>query len=94
MPVLLQGFTNITQVYCGIFHSIFLTKDQFGNEAIFSFGFNGLGQLGLNDTNDRSAPMKIIFVDKILQISTGQFFTLFLTQKNQVFSFGLNDVGK
>ena len=57
---------------------------------------NNLGQIGVNNTNDSSIFIEVItlFSDRIIQISSGAFFSLLLTSKNQVWSWGDNTYGQ
>jgi len=72
----LQGIP-VMQVACGAYHSLVLTVS--GN--IFSFGKNDFGQLGFGDTDNRSYPMNLKFLNSLKAsfISCGEDFTAVLT---------------
>ena len=44
-------------------------------EAVFSFGDNYYGQLGLNDTNNRLIPTLIPYLSNVIAIAAGISFT-------------------
>jgi alpha-tubulin suppressor-like RCC1 family protein len=87
-PVLINN--NITDISCGRFHNLILNKTK----SAFSFGYNNVkfililkfGQLGVCCKSE-------MFIENflsinILQISTGEYHSLILNDKNEIFSFG------
>lgn len=93
-PVYLKSLQGIPvmQIACGAYHSMVLTVS--GN--IFSFGKNDFGQLGFGDTEDRSYPMNLKFLNflKARYISCGENFTAVLTLDGGVFTFGAGMYGQ
>ena len=95
-PVEITYFNNngitITQVACGSYHTMFLASDG----KIYGVGHNGLGQLGLGDTNKRDTPVEITFLsDKIITyVEGGYFHTMFIASDGKVYSCGYNNYGQ
>ncbi|OCT71800.1 probable E3 ubiquitin-protein ligase HERC4 isoform X2 [Xenopus laevis] len=73
-------------------HSFVLTMSG----AIFGWGRNKFGQLGLNDETDRSAPalLKSLRSQKIIHICCGEDHTAALTKEGGVFTFGAGGYGQ
>ncbi|OCT70081.1 probable E3 ubiquitin-protein ligase HERC4 isoform X2 [Xenopus laevis] len=64
--------------------------------AIFGWGRNKFGQLGLNDETDRSDPalLKSLRSQKIIYICCGEDHTAALTKEGGVFTFGAGGYGQ
>ncbi|XP_029010160.1 probable E3 ubiquitin-protein ligase HERC3 isoform X2 [Betta splendens] len=58
--------------------------------AVFSWGRNHRGQLGLGDTTDRDVPVAVHYLDmkKTVSVSCGEDHTVALTKDGAVFTFG------
>ncbi|XP_029010158.1 probable E3 ubiquitin-protein ligase HERC4 isoform X2 [Betta splendens] len=58
--------------------------------AVFSWGRNHRGQLGLGDTTDRDEPVAVHYLDmkKTVSVSCGEDHTVALTKDGAVFTFG------
>lgn len=88
----------IKSVHCGKMHTIALTKDG----RVFSWGVGEYGRLGLPSTfgsvSDQNAPSEIAqecFLDeKVIQIATGQYHAVAITENGKVFVWGRNDHGQ
>ena len=50
---------------------MFVPKDQFLNSGLYGWGVNNFGQLGLNDTTDRSSPVQVGTLTNWKQVSCG-----------------------
>lgn len=91
-PQKISLFDNqeILSIAVGYRHSFVLTK-----HALYGFGNNEYGQLGLPTNIDRNTPQKIHFFDdhEVLQISLGYNHSLVLT-KSGLYAFGLNKFGQ
>ena len=90
-PAVIQTFDGriITNIYWGGAHSMWLTS----NQAIYSFGLNNNGQLGLGSTiHHINIPEKLRqFTSFSLQkIACGDEMTLFLTSNSDLFACGWN----
>ncbi|XP_031812745.1 probable E3 ubiquitin-protein ligase HERC4 isoform X1 [Sarcophilus harrisii] len=93
-PQLIKSLLGIpfTQVAAGGAHSFVLTLSG----AIFGWGRNKFGQLGLNDENDRFVPnlLKSLRSQKIVYICCGEDHTAALTKEGGVFTFGAGGYGQ
>ncbi|XP_063636759.1 probable E3 ubiquitin-protein ligase HERC4 isoform X35 [Pan troglodytes] len=93
-PQLLKSLLGIPfmQVAAGGAHSFVLTLSG----AIFGWGRNKFGQLGLNDENDRYVPnlLKSLRSQKIVYICCGEDHTAALTKEGGVFTFGAGGYGQ
>ncbi|XP_053547813.1 probable E3 ubiquitin-protein ligase HERC4 [Bombina bombina] len=80
------------QIAAGGAHSFALTLSG----AIFGWGRNKFGQLGLNDEADRYVPalLKSLRSQKIVYISCGEDHTAALTKEGGVFTFGAGGYGQ
>jgi alpha-tubulin suppressor-like RCC1 family protein len=87
----LLGIT-ITDIACGMYHNLVLGS----NGQIFSWGYNGRGELGVGDTSTRNTPTLIssITSKNISQISAGNQFSLALSSDNIIYAFGANNYGQ
>ncbi|XP_058527672.1 probable E3 ubiquitin-protein ligase HERC4 isoform X5 [Ochotona princeps] len=93
-PQLIKSLLGIPfmQVAAGGAHSFVLTLSG----AIFGWGRNKFGQLGLNDENDRYVPnlLKSLRSQKIVYICCGEDHTATLTKEGGVFTFGAGGYGQ
>ncbi|XP_035748416.1 probable E3 ubiquitin-protein ligase HERC4 [Egretta garzetta] len=80
------------QIAAGGAHSFVLTLSG----AIFGWGRNKFGQLGLNDDNDRYVPtlLKSLRSQKVVHICCGEDHTAALTKEGGVFTFGAGGYGQ
>jgi len=62
--------------------------------ALFSWGFNGSGGLGLNDTANRSSPTQVGALTTWAQVNRGNRVTLGVTTSGTLFSWGFNQSGE
>ncbi|XP_062256539.1 probable E3 ubiquitin-protein ligase HERC4 isoform X2 [Platichthys flesus] len=93
-PQIIQSLQGIpfAQISAGGAHSFALTLSG----AVFGWGCNKFGQLGLNDTNDRSFPalLKSLRSQRVIYISCGEDHTAALTKEGGVFTFGAGGYGQ
>uniref|UniRef100_J3S1J2 Putative E3 ubiquitin-protein ligase HERC4-like n=1 Tax=Crotalus adamanteus TaxID=8729 RepID=J3S1J2_CROAD len=93
-PQIIKSLLGIpfAQIAAGGAHSFVLTLSG----AVFGWGRNKFGQLGLNDENDRYVPnlLKSLRSQKIVYISCGEDHTAALTKEGGVFTFGAGGYGQ
>ncbi|XP_035461634.1 probable E3 ubiquitin-protein ligase HERC4 isoform X1 [Scophthalmus maximus] len=93
-PQVVQSLQGIpfAQIAAGGAHSFALTLSG----AVFGWGRNKFGQLGLNDTNDRCFPalLKSLRSQRVIYISCGEDHTAALTKEGGVFTFGAGGYGQ
>uniref|UniRef100_A0A672ZVV9 HECT domain-containing protein n=1 Tax=Sphaeramia orbicularis TaxID=375764 RepID=A0A672ZVV9_9TELE len=93
-PQIIQSLQGIpfAQLSAGGAHSFALTLSG----AVFGWGRNKFGQLGLNDTNDRYFPslLKSLRSQRVIYISCGEDHTAALTKLRGVFTFGAGGYGQ
>jgi alpha-tubulin suppressor-like RCC1 family protein len=86
---------TITQISCGALNSLVLTSDN----KLFSWGYNGEGQLGNGTVTNSNVPVAVDMTGvlsgkTISQISCGYFSSLILTSDNKLYSWGSNSSGQ
>lgn len=93
-PQIIQSLQGIpfAQITAGGAHSFALTPSG----AVFGWGRNKFGQLGLNDNNDRHFPtlLKSLRSQRVICISCGEDHTAALTKEGGVFTFGAGGYGQ
>ncbi|XP_052894618.1 probable E3 ubiquitin-protein ligase HERC4 [Anopheles moucheti] len=83
----------IMNISCGTAHSLALTN--WGQ--VFSWGSNAVGQLGLDAENGRQQTprmIKAIGAKHIVQIASGQYHCLALTNNGELYGWGSNSYGQ
>ena len=87
LPKKIEVLENVLFVRCGsynVFCKLF-------NDHIYGWGLNNYGQLGIGNTENKNIPFNIICWPKnIVDIKCGEYHTLVLTLKRNVFSCGYN----
>ncbi|XP_059803316.1 probable E3 ubiquitin-protein ligase HERC4 isoform X1 [Hypanus sabinus] len=91
-PVRSLNGVPFVQLAAGGAHSFALSVSG----AIFGWGSNRFGQLGLNDETDRYVParLKSLRTQKIVYICCGEDHTAALTKEGGVFTFGAGGYGQ
>ncbi|NWZ03505.1 HERC4 ligase, partial [Loxia curvirostra] len=93
-PQMIKSLLGIpfAQIAAGGAHSFVLTLSG----AIFGWGRNKFGQLGVNDDNDRYVPtlLKSLRSQKVVHICCGEDHTAALTKEGGVFTFGAGGYGQ
>lgn len=93
-PQIIQSLQGIpfAQITAGGAHSFARTFSG----AVFGWGCNKFGQLGLNDTNDRYFPslLKSLRSQRVVYICCGEDHTAVLTKEGGVFTFGAGGYGQ
>ncbi|XP_068089297.1 probable E3 ubiquitin-protein ligase HERC3 [Hyperolius riggenbachi] len=82
----------LAQVTAGGFHSFALSLSG----AVFGWGKNSSGQLGLNDERVRESPCQVkpLRTQKVVYISCGEEHTAVLTKTGGLFTFGAGGCGQ
>jgi RCC1 and BTB domain-containing protein len=94
IPIKIYGFNDekIVSIACGAAHSLVLT--DVGH--VYSWGYNGFGQLGIGNTTNQNTPQKILLNNNqvIKSMTCGNCHSLLLTTDGHVYAFGRNDFGQ
>ncbi len=94
VPILVTALAGlkVKAVSCGNLHTMIITKD--GN--LYAFGNNFDGQLGLGNNIDTNMPALVIIPDgsKIKAVSCGSYYTMIITENDNLYSFGNNISGQ
>ena len=83
---------NILAISSGAKHNIVLTLD-----GIYGIGWNNYGQSGTNNFENSLIPQKIdlnININKISSINCGDYFTIIITEDDELYGFGCNNYGQ
>ncbi|GFO61586.1 hypothetical protein GMST_39110 [Geomonas silvestris] len=97
-PVKVHGFGGgtVSAVAAGAFHSLALV-----NGNVYTWGYNGNGQLGNGNYSDTSIPSPVIVagstsipINNIVQVVAGGTFSAALTADGKVYTWGNNDKGQ
>ena len=83
----IEELSEITRIECGYNHSLCIDT----NNDLYVFGYNGFGQLGLGDTDNRNKPIKHPSLSNIIDISKGGNNTFVKTSNNEIYAFGNNE---
>lgn len=86
------GFTDWIQVDAG---GYFQTVALRANGTAWTWGRNSFGQLGTNDTTNRSSPVSVVggFTDWV-QVAAGRLFTSGVRANGTIWSWGINFNGQ
>ena len=101
-PTIIPNLNNIIKVVSGEAHSIALNNEG----KCYSWGFGSNGQLGLGFCEDSFEPgtgmiksrifeptlIENLNNNKIIDISSGKTFSMFINEKKELFSCGINDI--
>lgn len=89
-PALVSSVSNVAAVSAGQIHSMGATSDG----AVYVWGGNSTGQLGLGDTANRTSPTLISGVSGIVGVTGGENFSLAWKADGTVFGWGGNGRGE
>lgn len=90
-PTQVGALSIWTQVACG---GQYYTAAIQSNGTLWSWGLNNNGQLGLNDTANRSSPAQVGTLTTWRQVSCGQIHTLAIQTDGTLWSWGVNNSGQ
>nr|XP_012137181.1 PREDICTED: probable E3 ubiquitin-protein ligase HERC4 isoform X1 [Megachile rotundata] len=93
-PKLISSLAGVPIAFitCGGYHSMAISKSG----AVFGWGKNTFGQLGLNDTRNRNLPRQLQTLQnaKVCYAACGEEFSVFLTVDGGVFTCGAGMYGQ
>ena len=75
---------KITDVKTGYYHSIALTE----NGEVYTWGYNGNGQLGNGTREDSLVPVKVAGLKNVTKVNAYKYMTIALTQNGEVYAWG------
>lgn len=89
-PVMIKGLDDIIAVLARGNHSVALKKDG----TVWTWGFNGSGQLGDGTLQNSSLPCKVADIDNVKAIATGSGHVVVLKHDGTVWGWGGNHSGQ
>ena len=91
-PVQVWGISSsATAIACGLH----LSSVLLANRTVQTFGFNNVGQLGVNDTTNRSTPVQVWGISSSASaVACGRLHTTVLLADGTVRTFGFNPFGQ
>jgi len=94
-PVDVSGLTDIVRIEAGNRHMLALSSDG----SVWSWGYNGVGQLGNGTYDDSNLPVRVVTEDgtplkNIVNISTFINHSMALTLDGRVYAWGENHYGE
>ncbi len=84
------GARGVTQVAGGLLHSVVLGDAG----RVWSFGWNGWGQLGDGTTSDRHLPRQVGDLAGIQAVTAGPYHSMAVTKTQHVLGWGWNGLGQ
>ena len=85
-PVTVSGLTSVTQIAAGQSHALALKSDS----TVWTWGENGLGQLGVGSTSDSNVPVPVAGLPPIAAIGAGQLSSFAIGTDGSVWAWGVN----
>ena len=85
-PVTVTGLTSIVQIAAGLNHGLVLK----GDGTVWTWGENGLGQLGVGHTIDSSVPVQVGGLPPIAAVGAGQSHSFAIGTDGSVWAWGEN----
>lgn len=89
-PKMIAGLDGVVAVLAGSNHSVALKKDG----TVWTWGFNGSGQLGDDTTRDSPFPYRVAGVSNVKSIATGSSHVVALKYDGSVWAWGGNHSGQ
>jgi len=90
IPALIPTGTVIVAIAAGQYHSVAL--DANGN--VWTFGYNGYGQLGNGGTNSVFTPAMLTTISNVIAVAAGDYHTLAVTADKRLWTWGGNGSGQ
>lgn len=91
VPGLLSQYYPFTGFAVGGNHSVAFTNNS---SAVYSWGYNGYGQLGNASTTYSSVPVRSGTLTGVTAVAAGAYHTLVMKNDNTVWAWGGNDTGQ
>jgi len=85
-----EAFNNVKAVATGKYHTLALKEDG----TVWSWGFNGQGQLGTGNTYNYQSPVLVSSLTDVKAIASGDFYSIALKNDGTVWAWGQNDKGQ
>lgn len=88
-----NGVTNWLTIAAGQYHTLGIGND--GN--LYSWGYNGNGQLGIGSNIDQSVPQKVAFPNGVTSwtaVAAGAFYSLAIGNDGNLYAWGSNVYGQ
>jgi alpha-tubulin suppressor-like RCC1 family protein len=90
IPAQVSSLTGVKAISAGTLHSVALK----GDGTVWSWGYNGEGELGNNTTTDSTTPVQVNGLSNITSIAAGGFHTIALKNDGTVWTWGSNSKGQ
>ena len=78
------------EIYAGESYTLAIDKE----ERLWSWGYNGTGQLGDGTKVDRTNPLKIKEENKFIKVSAGQYHVMSIDEEGNLWTWGRNENGQ
>jgi alpha-tubulin suppressor-like RCC1 family protein len=86
----IESLPEIAQISRGRSHALMVSTEG----AVFAFGDNSGGQLGVEDLFDSADPVEVPGLPSMVGVSAGDSYSLALTADGKVWGWGLNEDGQ
>jgi alpha-tubulin suppressor-like RCC1 family protein len=94
-PVQVWGISSsAVAIAAGVPNQAYFTAIVLADGTLRTFGRNNNGQLGINDTIDRSTPVQVLNITSATAIACGSYHIAALLADGTVRTFGSNDAGQ
>jgi alpha-tubulin suppressor-like RCC1 family protein len=95
-PTLIEGIPeskkgSIVRVECGWSHSVILMETTYSEIAVFGWGRNDKGQLGLGTRENVQTPIRLFESQKVEQVVCGSEFTMVVENDGKIMGCGWNE---
>ena len=78
------------EIYAGESYTLAIDKE----ERLWSWGYNGTGQLGDGTKVDRTNPLKIKEEKKFIKVSAGEYHVMAIDEEGNLWTWGRNNYGQ
>lgn len=82
--------TDVKHVAAGMDYSMVLKNDG----TVLTWGYNGYGQLGIDNKDTKKEPVEVVGVSDIKTITAGRFHAAVLTNNGSIYTWGRNNYGQ